>query len=214
MPGSIRELLTRVVAPVTGALPVYITENGSSWHDDVDARTGSVDDLERVGVPARRTSARCTAAIADGVRRVAGYFAWSLLDNFEWAEGYAKRFGLVYVDFATQQRILKRSGEVYASIVARERAAQAVGQACGLRRHRAGLPAARCRLLLRLAVPLPPASPASSFRTSPVPSRVFRKLPGYCLVKCPFPILRDFRFAMDPPGIRTRLARGPCGLAT
>jgi beta-glucosidase len=56
-------------------------------------------------------------AIADGVP-VKGYFAWSLLDNFEWAEGYAKRFGLVYVDFATQQRILKGSGEVYASIVA------------------------------------------------------------------------------------------------
>ena len=47
-----------------------------------------------------------------------GYFAWSLLDNYEWAEGYAKRFGLAYVDFATQQRILKDSGEFYASVVA------------------------------------------------------------------------------------------------
>ena len=47
---------------------------------------------------------------------VRGYFAWSLLDNYEWAEGYAKRFGLVYVDFATQRRTLKRSGELYAQI--------------------------------------------------------------------------------------------------
>ena len=115
-PGSIRELLTRVVAPVTGALPVYITENGSSWHDYV-TQDGRVNDLERIDY-LRGHLAAVHGAIADGVP-VKGYFAWSLLDNFEWAEGYAKRFGLVYVDFATQQRLLKRSGEVYASIVAR-----------------------------------------------------------------------------------------------
>ena len=57
------------------------------------------------------------AAIADGVP-LKGYFAWSLLDNFEWAEGYAKRFGLAFVDFETQRRILKRSGEFYASVIA------------------------------------------------------------------------------------------------
>ena len=56
-------------------------------------------------------------AIADGVP-VRGYFAWSLLDNFEWAEGYAKRFGLAFVDFGTQRRILKQSGEFYASVTA------------------------------------------------------------------------------------------------
>ncbi len=114
-PGSIRELLTRIVAPVTGALPVYITENGSSWHDYV-TQDGQVNDLERIDY-LRGHLAAVHGAIADGVP-VKGYFAWSLLDNFEWAEGYAKRFGLVYVDFATQQRLLKRSGEVYASIVA------------------------------------------------------------------------------------------------
>jgi beta-glucosidase len=114
-PGSIRELLTRIVAPVTGTLPVYITENGSSWHDYV-TQDGQVNDLERIAY-LRGHLAAVHGAIADGVP-VKGYFAWSLLDNFEWAEGYAKRFGLVYVDFATRERLLKRSGEVYASIVA------------------------------------------------------------------------------------------------
>jgi beta-glucosidase len=114
-PSSIRELLTRVVAPVTGSMPVYITENGSSWHDYV-TQDGQVNDYERIAY-LRGHLAAVHGAIADGVP-VKGYFAWSLLDNFEWAEGYAKRFGLVYVDFGTRQRILKRSGEFYASVVA------------------------------------------------------------------------------------------------
>jgi beta-glucosidase len=112
-PSSIKEVLTRVVAPVTGALPVYITENGSSWYDYV-TQDGQINDYERVSY-LRSHLAALHAAIADGVN-LRGYFAWSLLDNYEWAEGYAKRFGLVYVDFATQQRILKRSGEFYAAV--------------------------------------------------------------------------------------------------
>jgi beta-glucosidase len=114
-PGSIRELLTRVVAPVTGELPVYITENGSSWHDYV-TQDGQVHDAERISY-LRAHLAAVHAAIADGVP-LKGYFAWSLLDNFEWAEGYAKRFGLAFVDFETQRRIFKRSGEFYASVIA------------------------------------------------------------------------------------------------
>ncbi len=112
-PDSIRELMTRVVAPVTGGLPVYITENGSAWPDYV-TQDGRVNDYERVSY-LREHLAALHAAIADGVN-LRGYFAWSLLDNFEWAEGYAKRFGLVYVDFGTQQRLLKRSGEFYATV--------------------------------------------------------------------------------------------------
>ena len=112
-PDSIRELMTRVVAPVTGDLPVYITENGSAWPDHV-TQDGRVEDFERVSY-LRGHLAALHAAIADGVN-LRGYFAWSLLDNFEWAEGYGKRFGLVYVDFGTQRRILKRSGEFYASV--------------------------------------------------------------------------------------------------
>jgi beta-glucosidase len=112
-PDSIRELMTRVVAPVTRGLPVYITENGSAWHDYV-TQDGQVNDFERVSY-LREHLAALHAAIADGVN-LRGYFAWSLLDNFEWAEGYAKRFGLAFVDFGTQRRILKRSGEFYASV--------------------------------------------------------------------------------------------------
>ena len=58
------------------------------------------------------------AAIGEGVP-LAGYFAWSLMDNFEWAEGYNKRFGIVYVDYATQRRILKDSALFYSEVIER-----------------------------------------------------------------------------------------------
>jgi beta-glucosidase len=112
-PGSLHELLTRVVAPLTGELPVYITENGSAWQDYVTP-DGQVHDPERIAY-LRGHLAAVHAAISDGVP-VNGYFAWTLIDNFEWAEGYAKRFGLAYVDFGTQRRIIKRSGEFFAAV--------------------------------------------------------------------------------------------------
>jgi len=62
-------------------------------------------------------------AVAQGAP-VRGYFAWSLLDNFEWAYGYWPRFGLAYVDYATQRRVLKLSGETYRDLIDRNRAAQ------------------------------------------------------------------------------------------
>ena len=110
---SIYELMTRL-RDATDGLPLYITENGSAWYDYVTP-DGTVEDYERLSY-LRDHLAALHAAIADGVN-LRGYFAWSLLDNFEWAEGYAKRFGLVYVDFGTQKRILKRSGEFYARVV-------------------------------------------------------------------------------------------------
>ena len=110
---SIYELMTRL-RDVTDGLPIYITENGSAWYDYVTP-DGTVEDYERLDY-LRDHLAALHAAIADGVN-LRGYFAWSLLDNLEWAEGYAKRFGLVYVDFGTQKRILKRSGEFYARVV-------------------------------------------------------------------------------------------------
>jgi beta-glucosidase len=111
-PDSIYELMTRLRDEAPG-LPLYITENGSAWHD-YPAHDGAVHDPERIAY-LRGHLAALHRAIADGVD-LRGYFAWSLLDNFEWAEGYAKRFGLAYVDFATQRRILKDSGEFYAQV--------------------------------------------------------------------------------------------------
>ncbi|WP_329001981.1 GH1 family beta-glucosidase [Kribbella sp. NBC_00709] len=86
--------------------PVYITENGAAY-DDAPAADGTVDDPQRVEYLHGHLAALRTA-IAAGVD-VRGYFVWTLLDNFEWAEGYAKRFGIVHVDFATQTRTPKTS---------------------------------------------------------------------------------------------------------
>lgn len=85
--------------------PVYITENGAAMPDSM--QQGMVQDSERVAYFQQHLQA-VDDAINAGMR-IDGYFAWSLMDNFEWAEGYAKRFGIVYVDYATQQRTLKAS---------------------------------------------------------------------------------------------------------
>ncbi|MBE2270099.1 MAG: beta-glucosidase [Anaerolinea sp.] len=95
---------------------IYITENGSAWVDTL-TETGEVHDERRTAYLASHLEA-CSRAIADGVP-LKGYFAWSLLDNFEWAFGYSKRFGLYYVDFANQQRYLKDSGKYFARIAGR-----------------------------------------------------------------------------------------------
>ncbi|MBV2130316.1 GH1 family beta-glucosidase [Arsukibacterium indicum] len=85
--------------------PVYITENGAAMPDTL--QHGQIQDTERVAYFQQHLQA-VDNAITAGMR-IDGYFAWSLMDNFEWAEGYAKRFGIVYVDYATQQRTLKAS---------------------------------------------------------------------------------------------------------
>jgi beta-glucosidase len=95
-------------------LPVYVTENGMAAHDYVSPE-GVVDDLERIDY-LRQHLAAAARAIADGVD-LRGYFCWSLLDNFEWAEGYSKRFGLVYVDYPTQTRTPKSSARFYSRVV-------------------------------------------------------------------------------------------------
>ena len=94
-----------------GAAPIYLTENGSTY-DDVVGPDGSVHDEQRRSYLERHLAA-AREARARGVP-LEGYFAWSLLDNFEWAEGYQRRFGLTYVDYATQRRTLKASGHWYA----------------------------------------------------------------------------------------------------
>ena len=109
---ALYDLMVRLRDEAPG-LPLYVTENGSAWYDYV-TQDGTVEDYERLAYLRDHLTA-LHKAIADGVN-LRGYFAWSLLDNFEWAEGYAKRFGLVYVNFGTQKRILKRSGEFYATV--------------------------------------------------------------------------------------------------
>ncbi|MFD4608899.1 GH1 family beta-glucosidase [Streptomyces sp. NPDC058440] len=97
-----------------GARKLYVTENGSAFPDTVGP-DGTVDDPERRDYLVGHLAA-CASAARKGAP-LAGYFAWSLLDNFEWAYGYAKRFGLVHVDYATQARTIKTSGHSYAEIV-------------------------------------------------------------------------------------------------
>ena len=108
-PEGMVTLLTRIqrdYAPTN----VYLTENGSTYEDVVEA-DGSINDVQRLRYLARHLDA-AAQALAQGVP-LKGYFAWSLLDNFEWAEGYLRRFGLTYVDYATQGRTLKASGAWY-----------------------------------------------------------------------------------------------------
>ena len=103
-PEGIYDLLQRVHKDY-GPIPLQITENGAAYEDTVV--DGKVEDEERRSY-LERHFAQCLRAIEDGVPLEA-YFVWSLLDNFEWAWGYDRRFGIIYVDFATQERIMKRS---------------------------------------------------------------------------------------------------------
>ncbi len=103
-PEGLHALLTRV-RDYTGDLPLYVTENGMSAPNEVTG--GIVPDPHRVDyLDAHLTAAR--RAIAEGAN-LQGYFIWSLMDNFEWALGYEKRFGLIHVDFDTLQRTPKAS---------------------------------------------------------------------------------------------------------
>ncbi len=97
-------------------LPVYITENGMANPDWV-ALDGQVHDPQRIDFTRCYLQA-LGRAIADGVD-VRGYFHWSIMDNFEWAEGYKQRFGLIHVDFSTLKRTLKDSAHWYRNIIAR-----------------------------------------------------------------------------------------------
>ncbi|MDX2406728.1 GH1 family beta-glucosidase [Streptomyces microflavus] len=119
---GLEQLLLRLTEEY-GVERIYVTENGSAFQDTV-AADGSVHDPERVRYLEEHLAA-CARAVAKGAP-LAGYFAWSLLDNFEWAYGYDKRFGLVHVDYATQRRTVKTSGRRYAELV-REHAGRRAG---------------------------------------------------------------------------------------
>ncbi|MBB1307481.1 MULTISPECIES: GH1 family beta-glucosidase [unclassified Pseudoalteromonas] len=95
--------------------PIYITENGAAMPDTYN--NGAVNDLDRLSYYNTHLNA-VHNAIEQGVV-IHGYFAWSLMDNFEWAEGYLKRFGIVYVDYKTQQRTIKKSGLAYKELISK-----------------------------------------------------------------------------------------------
>lgn len=112
-PATMSSLLERLDSEYT-KLPLYITENGAAFYDYVDPE-GAVDDSERVEfLDAHFRAAH--AVIEHGVN-LRGYFVWSFLDNFEWSFGYAKRFGLVFVDYRTQTRTPKQSARWYAQVI-------------------------------------------------------------------------------------------------
>jgi len=111
-PPSLTGLLARLARDYT-LPPLMITENGAAYRDRVE--NGRVEDEER-----REYLESHVRAAADAIELgvdLRGYFVWSLLDNFEWTSGYAKRFGLYYVDYATQARIRKRSASWYARLL-------------------------------------------------------------------------------------------------
>lgn len=113
--GGLHELLVRLRDELPRT-PLLITENGAAYDDYADPE-GDVHDPERIAYLRSHLTA-VHRALAEGVN-VRGYFVWSLLDNFEWAFGYGKRFGIVHVDFASQRRTPKDSAWWYANVIAR-----------------------------------------------------------------------------------------------
>ncbi len=143
-PRGLADILVRV-ADDYRPQRIYVTENGSAWKD-VAGPDGEFDDVERTQYLVSHLD-----AVADARRRgapVAGYFVWSLLDNFEWSYGYDKRFGVVHVDFDTQHRTVKTSGRRFADMIA-EHAAVHSGRESGRHSAKSGrhsaddLPASR-----------------------------------------------------------------------
>jgi beta-glucosidase len=117
-PDGLRQLLVRIHAdyPVP---PMAVTENGAAYTDPAPI-DGRVHDPERIRYLAAHIDA--VAHALDAGVPVTGYFVWSLLDNFEWAWGYGSRFGLVHVDYASQQRTIKDSGRWYRRLIAAQAA--------------------------------------------------------------------------------------------
>ena len=121
-PRGLTELLVRLHLDYA-VPPLYIKENGAAFKDTLE--DGQVHDAERTDYIARHI-----AAVGEALRQgvpMAGYMVWSLLDNFEWASGYAKRFGIVHVDYATQKRTPKDSALWYRDFLLQQRARRLAG---------------------------------------------------------------------------------------
>lgn len=114
VPQGLTALLKRLSRDSRGRLPLYVTENGCSYADEISP-DGRIHDEKRVAY-LRAHFAAAHQAIQAGVD-LRGYFVWSLMDNFEWAWGYSQRFGLVYVNYETQERIPKTSARWYRRVI-------------------------------------------------------------------------------------------------
>ena len=112
-PEGLTETLVRIKDEYTNK-PIYVTESGAAFHDYADP-AGEVKDEERIAYLDAHFRA-AEEAIERGVD-LRGYFVWSLMDNFEWAEGYSKRFGLLYVEYASKRRIPKDSAHWYRGVI-------------------------------------------------------------------------------------------------
>jgi beta-glucosidase len=113
-PQGLTDILAWVASRYGASLPLYITENGAAFYDPPQAEGEISDPLRQRYL---RDHLRAAQAAMDQSVNLRGYFAWSLLDNFEWAHGYSPRFGLIHVDYATQQRTIKASGRFYAEVI-------------------------------------------------------------------------------------------------
>ena len=113
-PRSIYDIVMRITRDYNRPV-IEITENGCSYNDEPDV-SGQVNDARRIAFHERYLG-ELARAIRDGAD-VRGYHAWSLMDNFEWDDGFSQRFGLIYVDFKTQKRTIKASGHWYAKLAA------------------------------------------------------------------------------------------------
>ncbi|HEX7828342.1 MAG TPA: family 1 glycosylhydrolase, partial [Thermoanaerobaculia bacterium] len=98
-----------------GKMPLYVTENGAAFYDPPTAENGRIDDPLRIDYYTKHLN-----AVLDAIERgadVRGYYAWSLLDNYEWNSGFSKRFGIVHVDYATQERTPKQSARFLSNVI-------------------------------------------------------------------------------------------------
>jgi beta-glucosidase len=117
-PVGLEDLLVRIATDWPEIAEIVISENGAAYDDEPNA-AGDVEDHRRIDYLVSHLDAASRAI--DRGAPLTGYYAWSLMDNFEWAEGYSKRFGIIHVDFTTLKRTIKNSGKTYAAIIAANR---------------------------------------------------------------------------------------------
>jgi beta-glucosidase len=114
-PVGLEDLLVRIATDWPEIEEIVISENGAAF-DDEPNQNGEVTDDRRIDYLTNHIAAAERAIVRGAPLK--GYYAWSLMDNFEWAEGYSKRFGIIHVDFNTLKRTIKNSGKTYAAIIA------------------------------------------------------------------------------------------------